>query len=354
MAGQNTAEDPRWTAIVARDRGGDGRFWYSVATTGVYCRPSCPSRTANPGNVTIHDSLADARRTGARACRRCDPDAAQPGVARASLVAAACRTIEAAETPPTLARLAADAGMSPAHFQRVFKAATGVSPRAYAAEHRAARVRAALAEGTSVTEAIHGAGYGSSGRFYAEAEAVLGMTPSRYRRGGAAETLRFAVAGTSLGRLLVAASAAGIAALLLGDDDADLVEELRGRFPQAQLEPAGDDLSGQVAQAVALVEAPATAVDLPLDIRGTAFRRRVWEALRAIPPGATASYAEIARRIGAPEAVRAVAGACAANAHAVAIPCHRVLRSDGALSGYRWGIARKRALLDREAERSDS
>lgn len=349
MVARNTAEDPRWTAIVARDAAADGRFWYSVATTGVYCRPSCPSRVANPGNVTIHETLADARRTGARACRRCTPDAAGAGDARTARIAAACRRIEAAETPPTLAQLAGEAGVSPAHFQRMFKAVIGVSPRAYAAEHRADRVRATLAEGAAVTEAIHAAGYGSSGRFYAEAEAVLGMKPSRYRRGGAAETLRFALADTSLGRLLVAASATGIAALLIGDDDAALVDDLRTRFPHAQLEPAGEDLSGQVTQAVALIEGPATAVALPLDIRGTAFRRRVWGALRAIPPGKTASYAEVARRIGAPEAVRAVAGACAANAHAVAIPCHRVLRSDGALSGYRWGVARKRALLDREA-----
>lgn len=349
MTQQHVAQDPRWARIVARDAAADGQFWYSVATTGVYCRPSCPSRTANPENVTIHATLADARRTGARACLRCRPDADGMRAAGLDQIAAACRRIEMAETMPTLEALAAEAGMSPSHFQRRFKAVTGVTPRAYAAENRAGRVRAALEAGAAVTEAIHAAGYSSSGRFYAEAEAVLGMKPGAYRQGGAAETLRFAVTPTSLGHLLVAASATGIAALLLGDDADALVADLRRRFANAQLEAGGDDFATMVSQVVAFVEAPAATLDLPLDIRGTAFRRRVWEELRAIPAGATASYAEIAERIGAPQAVRAVAGACAANAHALAIPCHRVLRSDGALSGYRWGTARKRALLDREA-----
>jgi AraC family transcriptional regulator of adaptative response/methylated-DNA-[protein]-cysteine methyltransferase len=346
---QEIAQDPRWARIVARDASGDGEFWYSVATTGVYCRPSCPSRAANPANVTIHATLAEARRTGARACLRCRPDAIDGKAAHAEQVAVACRSIEAAESLPTLVELAAVAGMSAGHFQRVFKAATGVSPRAYAAEHRAGRVRAALAAGAPVTEAIHAAGYGSSGRFYAEADALLGMKPAVYRQGGAAETLRFAVTQTSLGLLLVAASATGIAALLLGEDAGALEADLRRRFPNAQLEPGDAAFEVLVAQVVAFVDAPDATLGLPLDIRGTAFRRRVWEELRAIPAGETASYADIARRIGAPAAVRGVAGACAANAHALAIPCHRVLRSDGALSGYRWGTARKRALLDREA-----
>jgi AraC family transcriptional regulator of adaptative response/methylated-DNA-[protein]-cysteine methyltransferase len=349
MTQQESAQDPRWARIVARDASGDGEFWYSVATTGVYCRPSCPSRAANPANVTIHATLAEARRTGARACLRCRPDAADLKAAQAEQVAAACRRIEAAERLPTLAELAEATGMSAGHFQRVFKAAIGVSPRAYAAEHRAGRVRAALASGAAVTEAIHAAGYGSSGRFYAEADAVLGMKPTVYREGGAAETLRFAVTQTSLGLLLVAASTTGIAALLLGEEADALEADLRRRFPNAQLEPGDSAFEVLVAQVVAFVDAPDATLDLPLDIRGTAFRRRVWEELRAIPAGETASYADIARRIGTPAAVRAVAGACAANAHALAIPCHRVLRSDGALSGYRWGTARKRALLDREA-----
>ncbi|MCC2975259.1 bifunctional DNA-binding transcriptional regulator/O6-methylguanine-DNA methyltransferase Ada [Sphingomonas sp. PL-96] len=349
MTQQEMTQDPRWARIMARDASGDGEFWYSVATTGVYCRPSCPSRAANPANVTIHATLAEARRTGARACLRCRPDAAGAKLAHTERVAAACRSIETAETQPTLAELAAAAGMSAGHFQRVFKAATGVSPRAYAAEHRASRVRAALQGGAGVTEAIHTAGYGSSGRFYAEADAVLGMKPAAYRRGGAAETLRFAVTQTSLGLLLVAASETGIAALLLGEDADALEANLRHRFPNAHLEPGDAAFGRLVTQVVAFVDAPDATLDLPLDIRGTAFRRRVWEELRAIPAGETASYADIARRIGAPAAVRAVAGACAANAHALAIPCHRVLRSDGALSGFRWGTARKRALLDREA-----
>lgn len=348
-ASRSISDDPRWASILARDKDADGRFWYSVATTGIYCRPSCASRAANPANVAIHDTLEEARRTGARPCLRCEPDAPVLGSGRSEMVAHACRRIEAAETPPSLASMAADAGLSPAHFQRVFKAATGVSPRAYAAEHRAARVRAELGQGTPITEALYAAGYGSSGRFYEEAGAVLGMAPSRYRAGGEAETLRFAVAQTSLGGLLVASSTKGIAAILIGDDPDMLVRDLQDRFPGATLVGGEPGYEALVARVVGFVEAPATGLNLPLDIRGTAFRRRVWEALRTIPAGETASYAEIARRIGAPQAVRAVAGACAANVHAVAIPCHRVVRTDGDLSGYRWGVARKRTLLDREA-----
>ena len=344
--------DPRWSRIVARDAGADGRFWYSVQTTGVYCRPSCPSRAANPANVTIHDSLADARATGARPCRRCDPEGSADA-ATAALIATACRTIESAETPPALADLAAAAGLSPGWFHRLFKAHTGLTPRAYAAARRAERTRAALPEAGSVTQALHAAGFGSSGRFYEAAGGLLGMTPTRYRKGGVGETLRFAIGQCALGAILVASSARGIAAILLGDDPAVLARDLQDRFPAADL--VGDDAGYQalVAQVIGLVEQPGAgsekALALPLDIRGTAFQQRVWQALRAIPAGRTVSYADIARAIGAPAATRAVAGACAANAHAVAIPCHRVVRADGGLSGYRWGVERKRALLDAEA-----
>ena len=347
-----TTGDPRWARILARDRGADGTFWYSVSTTGVYCRPSCPSRTCNPDNVVIHDSLGAARATGCRACLRCRPDEPSPDAARAAVVARACRLIDAAEQALPLAGLAQAVGCSPSRLHRLFKAATGVTPRAYAAARRAARLRERLLDGGTVTQAIHGAGYGSSGRFYAEAGDVLGMTPRCYRDGGAGEMLRVAVEACSLGFVLVAASADGIAAILIGDDALLLRRDLRERFPRAGLAGADPAFASLVAQVVGLVEVPASGHDLPLDIRGTAFQRRVWQALRQVPAGSTASYAEIAARVGAPGAVRAVAGACAANSLAVAIPCHRVVRQDGALSGYRWGVERKRALLDREASAS--
>ena len=354
MMPEGVAADPRWARVLARDKGADGTFWYSVATTGVYCRPSCASRAANPRNVALHDTLEAAKATGFRPCRRCNPDALSADAEDAARVARSCRTIAAAQTAPALATLAATAGLSPAHFHRLFRRVTGVTPRAYAAACRAGRVRDALAQGGSVTDAMHGAGYGSSGRFYAVAPAILGMTPSRYRAGGGGETLRFALHPCSLGTVLVAASALGIAAILIGDDPRALADDLRRRFPQADLVGGDAAFEEQVAQVVGFVEAPGLGLDLPLDVRGTAFQQRVWETLRAIPPGATASYAEIAARVGVPAGVRAVAGACAANALAVAIPCHRVVRSDGGLSGYRWGVERKRALLEREAREAEA
>ena len=340
-----TQDDPRWSQIVARDRAADGAFFYSVATTGVYCRPSCASRSANPRNVAFHDSAAQAEAAGFRPCKRCKPD--QPS-ASAAIVERACRTIEAADDAPSLETLAAGAGLSPHHFHRVFKAATGVTPRGYAAALRAGRMRAALGEAPSVTQAIYDAGFNSSGRFYAQAPAMLGMTPTAWRNGGGEADIRFAVGDCSLGAILVASSATGVCAILIGDDPESLVRDLQDRFPKARLTGGDAAYDALVAKVVGLVEAPAIGLDLPLDVRGTAFQQRVWAALRDIPAGATATYTDIAARIGAPKSVRAVAGACAANPVAVAIPCHRVIRGDGALSGYRWGIERKRALLDRE------
>ena len=338
--------DPRWARILARDRTADGTFWYSVVTTGVYCRPSCPSRACNPGNVVIHDSLEAARATGCRACLRCRPDEPRDGAAAA--VALACRLIDEAGQAMPLAALADAVGLGPQRLHRAFKAATGVTPRAFAAARRASRLRDRLAEGGTVTAAIQDAGYGSSGRFYAEAGGVLGMTPRRYRAGGAGEVLRFAATTCSLGAILVASSARGIAAILLGDDPDRLLRELRDRFPRARLVDGDEAFGALLARVVGFVETPSAGLDLPLDIRGTAFQQRVWQALRQVPVGDTASYAEIASRLGVPGAARAVAGACAANPLAVAVPCHRVVRQGGALSGYRWGVARKRALLDRE------
>jgi AraC family transcriptional regulator of adaptative response/methylated-DNA-[protein]-cysteine methyltransferase len=341
------ADDPRWARVVARDRSADGGLWYSVATTGVYCRPSCPSRPANPGNVQLHDTLEAAKATGFRPCKRCNPD----GLATDSdaIVARACRLIEQSEDEPSLADLAEVAGRSASHFHRLFKAATGLTPKDYASAHRAAKVRQGLARGATVTEAIYRAGFNSSGRFYEQSTGMLGMTPTQYRAGGCNEEIRFAVGKSSLGAILVASSRKGVASILLGDDPDALVRDLQDRFPNAQLIGADRDYEALVARVVGFVEAPGLGLDLPLDVRGTAFQQRVWQALQEIPVGETVSYADIARRIGAPKAVRAVAGACAANNLAIAIPCHRVVRNDGSLSGYAWGVDRKRVLLDRES-----
>ncbi len=343
-------EDPRWARVLARDRSADGAFWYSVATTGVYCRPSCPSRPANRKNVGLHDTLADARATGFRACKRCNPDGVSRDAGNAELVARACRSIEASEELPPLAALAASVALSPSHFHRLFRKVTGLTPREYAVGRRAGRVRDGLATAGSVTEAIYGAGFNSSGRFYEASTAILGMTPRRFRAGGADEDIRFAVGQSSLGAILVASSEKGVVAILIGDDPDGLARDLQDRFPRARLIGGDHGYEQSVARVVGLVEAPNVGLDLPLDIRGTAFQQRVWKALREIPVGRTSSYTAVAAEIGAPGAVRAVARACAANNLAVVIPCHRVVRNDGALSGYAWGVERKRALIEREAK----
>ncbi|QBR72821.1 bifunctional DNA-binding transcriptional regulator/O6-methylguanine-DNA methyltransferase Ada [Beijerinckiaceae bacterium] len=341
--------DPRWQAVATRDRRFDGQFYYSVKTTGVYCRPSCAARLARPENVAFHLTREDAGRAGFRPCKRCKPDQPALSEQQAAKMVAICRSIESADEVPTLDALAQTAGLSPSHFHRLFKAVTGLTPRAYATAHRAQRVRAELARGdSSVTEAIYGAGFNSNGRFYESSNEILGMTPTAYRAGGANTKICFAIGECSLGSILVARSEKGICAILLGDDPDTLARDLQDRFPNAELIGGDTEFEALVAKVVGFVEAPATGLDLPLDVRGTAFQQRVWQALREIPAGKTVSYADVAKRIGAPKSVRAVAGACAANAIAVAIPCHRVVRTDGALSGYRWGVARKRALLDRE------
>ena len=338
-----------WQAVLTRDKSFDGVFYTSVATTGIYCRPSCSARTPRRENVRFHPTCADAEAAGFRPCKRCRPNEASLDQTYAAKVAAACRLIETSEETPSLIQLAHRAGLSPSHFHRVFKAITGLTPKAYATAHRSQRVRRTLSTSRTVTEAIYDAGYNSNGRFYATAEEVLGMTPSNYRAGGARTNIRFAVGECSLGSILVAQSERGICAILLGDDPDALTRDLQDRFPQATLIGGDAAFERLVATVVGFVEAPAVGLDLPLDVRGTAFQQRVWQALRAIPAGATASYTDIAKRIGAPQAVRAVAQACGANALAVAIPCHRVVRHDGALAGYRWGVERKRALLEREA-----
>ena len=346
-----TVADPRWAAVQARDKASDGCFVYSVRTTGVYCRPSCAARPARPENVAFHATPEAARAAGFRACRRCRPDAVGAADPQAEIVATLCREIESADAAPSLEALSQRAGLSPWHLHRVFKRVTGLTPRAYAQAHRAARVRRELARGASVTAAVYDAGYASSGRFYAEAGDVLGMTPSAWRDGGRDTEIAFAVGECALGAILVARSARGIVAIGLGDDPTELVRDLEDRFPQARLVGGDADFERLVARVVGFVEAPAIGLDLPLDVRGTAFQHRVWRALRDIPAGGTATYGEIARRIGAPRAARAVASACGANPVAVAIPCHRVVRDDGGLGGYRWGLGRKRALLARESNK---
>ena len=345
----SVADDPRWARIVARDKAADGHLWYSVSTTGVYCRPSCPSRTANPKNVQLHDSLESAKATGFRSCRRCNPDGPSIEAENAALVAKVCRIIEESEEEPSLEELADAIGRSPSYFHRLFKATTGLTPKDYAAAHRAKKIRQGLASRNTVTEAIYDAGFSSSGRFYEKSTDMLGMTPSQFRAGGANEKIRFAVGQTSLGAILVASSKKGVASILLGDDPDELVRNLQDRFPKARLIGADRDYEALVARVVGFVETPGIGLNLPLDVRGTAFQQRVWQALQEIPVGETVSYAEIARRIGSPKAVRAVAGACTANNLAVAIPCHRVVRNDGSLSGYAWGVERKRVLLARDA-----
>ncbi len=340
--------DPRWNAVLTRDRSADGTFFYSVKTTGVYCRPSCAARRANPKNVQFHDSAAQAELAGFRPCKRCRPESLTAVQQHAATIARICREIDAAETSPRLDELARRAGLSPYHFHRVFKAVTGLTPRGYAAAQRARRVRTALHSAGTVTEAIYDAGFNSGGRFYETSNAILGMKPRAYRAGGADTEISFAVGECSLGSILVAQSARGICAILLGDDPDALVKDVQDRFPQASLIGGNRGFEQTIATVVAAVEAPALGLDLPLDVRGTAFQERVWRALRDIPPGKTASYAEVARMIGAPGSTRAVAHACASNPVAVAIPCHRVVRTDGGISGYRWGVERKRELLARE------
>jgi AraC family transcriptional regulator, regulatory protein of adaptative response / methylated-DNA-[protein]-cysteine methyltransferase len=274
------ADDRRWARIVARDKSADGCFWYSVATTGVYCRPSCPSRKANPENVQLHDSLESARATGFRPCRRCNPDGPPIARNRTALVAKACRIIEDSEGEPSLQQLAAAVGRSASYFHRLFKSVAGLTPKEYAAAHRARKVRQGLASGHTVTAAIYEAGFNSSGRFYEQSTDMLGMTPSQYRAGGANEQIRFAVGQTSLGAILVASSAKGVASILLGDDPDELVRDLRGRFPNARLIGADHDYEALVARVVGFVEAPGIGLDLPLDVRGTVFQQRVWQALQ--------------------------------------------------------------------------
>lgn len=345
-----TSEEARWQAVQNRDRQADGHFVYAVKTTGVYCRPSSSARLPQRKNVIFFDTAQQAEAAGYRASRRARADRTAAADERAELVARACRHIESAQTPPSLDELAAQANMSPFHFHRVFKAETGLTPKAYASAWRARKLRDELGSSvSSITDAIYTAGFNSNSRFYEASEQLLGMRAGEYRAGGQGAVIRFAIGQCSLGAILVAQSHRGICAIMLGDDPDALLRDLQDQFARAQLVGGDAAFERLVAQVIGFVETPSVGLNLPLDVRGTAFQERVWQALRDVPAGTTVSYGQIAERIGAPTAVRAVAQACGANRIAVAIPCHRVVRRDGDISGYRWGVERKRQLLERES-----
>lgn len=338
-----TLDERRWRAV--SDRLPDPSFVFAVRTTHVACRPGCPARTPSRRNVAFFETFSEAQRAGYRACKRCAPDDVAADADRRRVVARACALLDAADAPP-LAEVARAVGLSRFHFQRVFRAVTGVTPGEYVRARRDARFREQLAGAPSVTDAVQEAGYGSMSRAY-DAD-VLGMTPSAYRAGARGERMTVAIAACSLGRVLVATTARGVAAIELGDDDDAVRAAFHAHFPHADVQNDDDALRDTVAAVVALVDDPSLTPELDLDVRGTAFQRRVWNALRALRPGAPTTYAALARAIGSPGAAQAVGAACAANRIAVAIPCHRVVREDGGLAGYRWGIERKRALLERE------
>jgi len=340
----------RWQAVQTRDRNAEGQFFYAVITTGVFCRVTCPSRQPRRENVAFFATTDTAAKAGYRACKRCHPTGISVEQAQMVAIRKACALIDEAETPPPLKDLAEAAGLSPFHFHRLFRAVVGVTPKAYAAAKRLAKVQDELAAGAPVADALYGAGYGSSSRLYEQARANLGMTPAAFRKGGAGAEIRWSTAATPLGRLIVAATPEGICMIEFGDDEAELEARLTERFPKARAVRADAELAAYVTAVARFVELPARGLNLPLDIQGTAFQRRVWQVLQEIPAGETASYGEVARRLGQPKAVRAVARACATNGIALAIPCHRVIGSDGGLAGYRWGLERKRALLARERQ----
>jgi AraC family transcriptional regulator, regulatory protein of adaptative response / methylated-DNA-[protein]-cysteine methyltransferase len=342
-----------WAAVLAHDATHDGHFFYSVKTTGVYCRPGCASRQPKRENVAFYQTADQAEAAGFRACKRCRPRDGSPADRHLAAIDRACALIRKSDTLPSLAELADAAALSPYHFHRVFKQITGTTPREWGKAHRLGRFAARLDAGEGIAEAAYGAGFGASSRAYEAAPNGLGMTPGARRRGGEGETIRFTTLATWLGWALVAATERGICMTALGDDRAGLEADLRRRFPAAKLAPADAALAGWAERVVRFITRPGEQLDLPLDIRGTAFQAQVWRALQKIPPGETATYTGIAQALGRPRAVRAVAQACASNKLAVLVPCHRVVRGDGDLAGYRWGVERKRALLAREREAAE-
>ena len=349
---QNPTDVARWQAVVARNRQADGDFVYAVSTTGIYCRPWCPSRLPRRKNVQFFDAWQTAEEAGFRPCKRCVPQKPDASDTAVDAVVQACKMIEEAEKAPTLNQLAAAVGLSPYYFHRLFKKTVGVTPKQYALEKRLHRVRSNLQGEGTITEAIYNAGYESGSRFYEDAKSSLGMKASEYQKGGQGLLIHYAIVQSYLGWVLVAATGQGVCQIDFGDSPEILLENLKGRFPEANLNENDLAFGELVGQVLTFLEMPNENLTLPLDIQGTAFQRRVWATLQNIPPGSTASYANIAARIGQPKAARAVAQACASNKIAVAIPCHRVVRSDGKLGGYRWGLERKRVILEREANES--
>jgi AraC family transcriptional regulator of adaptative response/methylated-DNA-[protein]-cysteine methyltransferase len=345
----SATSDPRWRALLTRDARADGTFVYGATTTGVYCRPSCPSRRPRADRVRIFDSPADARRAGFRPCKRCRPDTVglgRPGVDAVSRVSAYLAAH--AGEPVTLRRLARVAAMSPSHLQRRFKALVGLSPREYQAALRADRLRASLRNGRDVTTAISEAGYGSPSRVYESAPTGRGMAPSEYRRGGAGMRIAYTVMSSPVGEVLVAATAGGVCAVKIGDNRDALARDLRREYPAADIAEQASPRKEWVRAIAGHLDGRHPSLSLPIDVRATAFQWKVWRALQQIPCGETRSYADVARAIGRPRAVRAVARACAANPVCLVVPCHRVVRSDGEMGGYRWGVARKKKLIERE------
>ncbi|WP_238085284.1 bifunctional DNA-binding transcriptional regulator/O6-methylguanine-DNA methyltransferase Ada [Pseudescherichia vulneris] len=346
-------DEQRWQAVLERRADADDLFVFAVMTTGIFCRPSCRARHALRENVRFFADAQTATQAGFRPCKRCQPDRPADKRSLAQKITAACRLLEQ-ETPITLAVLAQRVGLSPYHLHRQFKAVTGMTPKAWQQAARAKRLRNVLAHSTTITDAVLAAGFPDSGSYYRKADASLGMTARQYRQGGEGAAIRYALTHSTLGRCLVAESERGICAILLADCDSLLTAELHTMFPQAQLMQDDADFSARVAEVIATIESPGRPLALPLDLRGTAFQMQVWQALQAIPAGETASYRAVASAIGKPQAIRAVASACAANRLAIVIPCHRVVRGDGILSGYRWGPARKAQLLARESLKEES
>jgi len=338
-----------WEAVLDHDARMDGIFYYAVLSSGVYCRPSCPSRRPKRENVLFFRERQAAQRAGFRACLRCKPDVDRARDAQAELVERVCRHIEAhLDQPVTLGGLGREVGLSPFHLQRTFKATLGITPRGYADALRLESFQRGVRAGHSVTHSMYDAGYGSSSRLYERAASQLGMTPSRYRKQGAGEHIRYALADSPLGRMLVAATDRGVCAIRFGDSDRELESNLREEFSRGEVERSDSDLAAWVQSILSRIRGAKTE-ELPLDIRATAFQRLVWEHLRTIPRGAPQSYGEVAKSIGRPKASRAVARACASNPVAIAIPCHRVIRENGEPGGYRWGAERKQKLLELEA-----
>ena len=341
-------EEKCWDAVCAHDAAQDGEWVYSVKTTGVYCRPGCASRRPLQKNVAFYRTNAEAEAAGFRPCKRCRPNEGSPAERHIAAVERACALIRERDSLPSLDELASAAGISRYHFHRVFKQITGATPRDWGKAHRLGRFGERLDAGDNVAQAVYAAGFGASSRAYEAAPSGLGMTPAVRRHGGRGETIRYTCVKTALGWALVAATARGICMTALGDEKAPLEADLRRRFPAALIWPADDQLKRWAERIVRFVTDPAEQPDLPLDIRGTAFQARVWRALQKVPPGKTATYTEIAAALGQPRAVRAVAAACAANKLALLVPCHRIVRRDGDVAGYRWGVERKRALLAAE------